>query len=135
MRRILSLVFVLGLASCANTSHKIASHDSHIHGKDCGHNMVKHGNHSDFLHDNEYHHQNDQNVVTFHGKVEMKKSNRKLANVTANHSNHVEHGQKCGHEFVTHGSGETAHLDYIVSDSGVLIYEDEHNHFHGEVGR
>lgn len=44
--------------STASTSKLEVKHEghSHLHGKNCGHKKVSHGDHSDYLHDGHYHH-------------------------------------------------------------------------------
>jgi len=39
----------------ATATHRISKNHNHRHGEDCGHKMVEHGDHKDFLHDGEYH--------------------------------------------------------------------------------
>jgi len=39
----------------ASTDHLTAKTHKHKHAKDCGHELVKHGDHEDYLHDGQYH--------------------------------------------------------------------------------
>jgi hypothetical protein len=39
----------------ASAEHLIASDHKHKHGKKCGHEVVKHGDHVEYLHDGQYH--------------------------------------------------------------------------------
>jgi len=43
-------------------SHTHEDH-SHVHGANCGHTAIKHGDHVDFLHDGHLHHQTQAGVV------------------------------------------------------------------------
>ncbi len=131
MKKILLIVPMLGFIACASKTNKIVEHTGHMHGQDCGHKMVKHGNHFDYIHGEEFHHQSQSKSISLHGMIEKKKA-RSLAHTDDSSSTHL-HGQKCGHEFVTHGEGELSHVDYIVPDGNDTFYEDEHGHFHGLV--
>jgi hypothetical protein len=55
-------------ASCTPT-HKCGGHDaSHVHGPDCGHPAVPHGDHVDYLVDGHLHHPHGDHC-DFHGAV------------------------------------------------------------------
>ena len=46
-------------------SHTHENH-THVHGAQCGHTAIKHGDHVDFLHDGHLHHQTSAGVVEEH---------------------------------------------------------------------
>lgn len=51
--------------------HSCAAHkQDHKHGKDCGHEAVPHGDHTDYLVDGHLHHQHDGHCDN-HGKVKV----------------------------------------------------------------
>lgn len=87
---------------------------AHIHGVNCGHIAVQHGNHVDFLHDGHLHHQTTAGFVEEH-TLDVNDTNP--ASCTSGHdcsghdAAHV-HGPNCGHEAVPHGD----HIDYLVDD-------------------
>ena len=57
-------------ADCTN-GHDCGAHDAkHVHGKDCGHDAVPHGDHVDYLVDGHLHHQHDGHCDN-HGQVEI----------------------------------------------------------------
>jgi hypothetical protein len=39
----------------ASADHAVAEEHTHKHGKKCGHKAVRHGDHTDYLHDGQYH--------------------------------------------------------------------------------
>lgn len=92
-------------------SNTHANHD-HVHGPDCEHTGVKHGEHVDYLHDGHLHHMNADGTVEEH-VVEVTDANPSAC--TPDHkcgghdASHV-HGPNCGHEAVPHGD----HVDYLV---------------------
>ena len=80
------------------TSHPIHSEHPHVHGPDCGHAAVPHGDHVDYIHDGCAHFEHeghwDECADSPH----------------AAHDDHAhEHGPDCGHEAVPHGD----HVDYV----------------------
>ncbi len=92
-------------------SHTHDNHD-HVHGANCGHTAVQHGDHVDYLHDGHLHHQGKDGVVTEHS-LDVTTNNPSAC--TSGHAckghdaSHV-HGPGCGHEAVPHGD----HVDYLV---------------------
>lgn len=57
-------------AACTS-GHQCSGHDAdHVHGPDCGHPMVPHGDHFDYLVDGHLHHQHDGHC-DHHGAVEL----------------------------------------------------------------
>ncbi len=78
-----------------------AGHD-HVHGPKCGHKAVKHGDHTDYIHDGHYHAQHDTHVDD-HGILKTS------TDACAQHAGHEhKHGAKCGHKSVKHDT----HVDY-----------------------
>lgn len=96
----------------SNTSGKPHAGHDHRHGADCGHTAVRHGDHTDYLHDGHLHHPKaggvEEHVIAVDGT--------NPADCTPDHAcashpaDHV-HGQGCGHEPVPHGD----HVDYLVA--------------------
>ena len=79
-----------------------AGHD-HVHGAKCGHKAVKHGDHTDYIHDGHYHAQH-ANHVDDHGILGSS------TDACAQHASHEhKHGPKCGHKSVKHDT----HVDYM----------------------
>lgn len=91
--------------------HKIHGNHSHVHGEDCGHTAIRHGDHIDYLHDGHLH--------SAHGdhfdEHALEVTSRNPSGCTPQHAcaghapGHV-HGNECGHEAVPHGD----HVDYLV---------------------
>ena len=93
-------------------AHTHANHN-HQHGPGCGHTGVKHGDHTDYLHDGHLHHA-DGGAVEEHN---LPVDGTNPATCTPSHScgGHAAghtHGPACGHEAVPHGD----HTDYLVGD-------------------
>ncbi len=105
-------------------------HHDHVHGPSCGHTGVVHGNHVDYLHDGQLHHQTDADQVEEH-LIEISATNPDQC--TAGHAcsghaaGHV-HGPGCGHEPVPHGD----HVDYLV-DGHLHHQHGDHCDDHGPV--
>ena len=92
--------------------HSHENHD-HAHGSGCGHTAIRHGDHTDFLHDGHLHHAEADGSVSEH-VVEVGPA--KPAACTpqhdgAGHAMGHKHGPDCGHEPVPHGD----HTDYLVN--------------------
>ena len=83
-----------------------ANHD-HIHGDNCGHTAIKHGDHIDYLHDGHLHHVHGDHVDEH--TLDVNEQNPDACNHGFNCGEHI-HGENCGHEAVPHGD----HIDYIV---------------------
>jgi hypothetical protein len=92
-------------------AHSHENHD-HEHGQNCGHTAIKHGDHTDYLHDGHLHHVSQAGVE----EHEIAVSAENPADCTPAHdcggheAGHV-HGDGCGHEAVPHGD----HVDYLVN--------------------
>lgn len=92
--------------SCA--THK--EHE-HKHGTDCGHQAVKHDDHTDYLHDGHLHHLHDDHVDE-HSLAEgaSNKTACTPEHQCTGHDDTHSHGPTCGHEAVPHAD----HVDYLV---------------------
>ncbi len=88
------------------STHPTHDHHEHIHGADCGHTAVLHGDHTDYLHDGHQHRMHD-------GHVDECENPGTCTNghACADHAADHIHGDGCGHEAVQHGD----HMDYLVS--------------------
>jgi hypothetical protein len=84
----------------------------HVHGPDCGHTAIKHGDHVDYLHDGHLHQQNDDRINEHQIEVSVKNPNKCTPehHCSGHESDHI-HGPNCGHEQVPHGD----HIDYLVN--------------------
>ncbi len=98
----------------SNSQHSCQKHQdhSHVHGPQCGHTAIKHGDHVDYLHDGHLHYPHGDHV----DEHQLEVSENNPAECTPNHqcSGHEDdhvHGPGCGHEAVPHGD----HIDYIVN--------------------
>lgn len=103
-------------------THK--DHD-HVHGENCGHTKIKHGDHYDFLHDGHMHHPHQDHVDEH--VLDVNETNPSDCNQTFNCADHV-HGPDCGHQAVPHGD----HVDYVV-DGRLHHQHNGHCDDHGPV--
>jgi hypothetical protein len=93
-------------------SHAAHPNHDHVHGADCGHLAVRHGDHVDYLHDGHLHHGHDGHV----DECVLEVGGANPADCTPSHScaghaqGHV-HASGCGHPAVPHGD----HVDYLVA--------------------
>ncbi len=94
-------------------SHSIHESHSHVHGENCGHRRIQHGDHFDYLHDGHLHaaHENHYDECV----LEVSDANPAVCAETACGCSHGD----CDHEAVPHGD----HVDYLVD--GLL------HHHHG----
>ncbi len=94
-----------------SSKHPIHPAHSHVHGPGCGHTPVRHGDHTDYLHDGHLHSPHGDHIDEH--TIEISAQNPDVC--TPNHAggahdaSHV-HGPGCGHEAVPHGD----HTDYLV---------------------
>jgi hypothetical protein len=108
--------------------HQHDAHD-HVHGKNCGHTAIAHGDHTDYLHDGHMHRAHEGH--TDECKIAVDAANPAACTpkhaCTEHAAGHV-HGEGCGHEAVPHGD----HKDYLVG--GHLHHpHGEHCDDHGRV--
>lgn len=91
-------------------AHVIHENHSHVHGPDCGHVSIQHGDHVGYLHDGHLHcaHEDhyDEHVIAV---SETNPDGCVPHDCTAHDAAHV-HGPDCGHPAVPHGD----HVDYLV---------------------
>ncbi|MEO6323467.1 MAG: hypothetical protein ABIT01_14935, partial [Thermoanaerobaculia bacterium] len=78
---------------------------SHQHGPDCGHKEVRHGDHSDYLHDGHLHAPHESHADEHRLEVDRRRPGSCAPIECAGH-----HGGECGHHAVPHGD----HMDYEV---------------------
>jgi hypothetical protein len=112
----------------SNTCSESKRHD-HNHNPGCGHTMVKHDGHIDFVHDGHLHHQNEDGTVEEHVlDVSAKNPAGCSSGNHLTHADHHVHGPDCGHEAIPHGD----HVDYIV-DGRLHHPHGDHCDDHGAV--
>lgn len=88
-----------------------AGHD-HSHGAGCGHQAVRHEDHTDYVHDSHLHHQHGEHVDEHALSVGATNPAQCTPEHTCgSHEGGHKHGSGCGHDAVPHGD----HVDYIVS--------------------
>ena len=106
------------------------THHDHVHGPDCEHTAVQHGDHIDYLHDGHLHHVRDDGQVEEH-TLDVSDANPSVCTPEHKCSGHGAehvHGPGCGHEPVPHGD----HVDYLVD--GHLHYpHGNHCDNHGQI--
>lgn len=90
--------------------------NGHQHGSDCGHTVVKHIDHLDYLHDGHLHHPVGPTGSTLVEDHFLEVSAENPERCTPDHGcgGHEvghKHGPSCGHEAVPHGD----HVDYLVN--------------------
>ncbi|MFO0663544.1 MAG: hypothetical protein U0174_06310 [Polyangiaceae bacterium] len=111
------------------SDHKTHENHSHVHGPNCGHKQVTHGDHVDFLHDGHLHHVHGDHVDEHALDVSAQNpSGCKHGHACASHDATHVHGPSCGHDAIAHGD----HTDYVVG--GHLHHaHDGHCDDHGPV--
>lgn len=120
-----ALCGVLGLwvgAGCAARAEdmtllNLRRHEAHEHqhGADCGHVAVRHGRHTDYLHDGHLHYVEGDAV--YEHAIEESDHNPDVCKPLKEHH---QHGPRCGHKTIPHGD----HMDFVV--------EGRLHHPHGE---
>lgn len=92
------------------TCNTHSSHD-HQHKEGCGHMSVKHGDHTDYLHDGHLHHVHGDHVDE-HSlcESECNTSSCTPGHASCSHDASHQHGSDCGHAAIPHGD----HVDYLV---------------------
>jgi hypothetical protein len=96
---------------------------AHVHGPDCGHRAVRHGDHSDYLHDGHLHAPHEG-----HADEHALDVDRRRPCVCAPIDCEDRHGAGCGHPSVPHGD----HVDFAV---GCMLHHPHGDHcdLHGKV--
>ncbi len=94
-------------------SHHHHDDHAHTHGPGCGHPAIRHGDHTDYLHDGHLHHACSHGAVEEH---ELEAGGGNPVDCTPDHAceGHAEghvHGAGCGHLAVPHAG----HVDYLVA--------------------
>lgn len=111
------------------SEHRVHDEHPHQHGPGCGHSIVTHEDHQDYLHDGHLHYLHDGHVDEHTLAIGVGNP----AECTPNHScvsydaSHI-HGTSCGHEAIPHGD----HVDYIV-DGHLHHPHENHCDDHGMV--
>jgi hypothetical protein len=92
--------------------HSTHLEHSHVHGPDCGHKALQHGDHVDYLHDGHLHHARGNDVDEC--EISIGKENPDACTPSHQCSGHAQahvHGPDCGHDAIPHGN----HVDYLVA--------------------
>ncbi|MCP3100800.1 hypothetical protein LZ198_18170 [Myxococcus sp. K15C18031901] len=108
----------------AHTTH---TNHEHVHGGNCGHTPVKHGDHVDYMHEGHLHH--SHNGHTDECTIAVDATNPSRCTPSHQCSGHAQghtHGPDCGHEGVPHGD----HVDYLV-EGHLHHVHDSHCDDHG----
>jgi hypothetical protein len=92
------------------TNHPKHDDHDHVHGPNCGHEAIKHGDHTDYLHDGHLHRDHDGHVDECAIAVDTKNPAACTPGHAAEHAKDHVHGPTCGHAAVPHGD----HTDYVV---------------------
>lgn len=108
--------------ACSNTS----SHPDHAHGPNCGHTAIRHGNHTDYIHDGHLHHAHEDHYDEH--TIEVSEDNPDGCMPTTHACGDHTHGPNCGHEAISHGD----HTDYLV-DGQLHHVHDGHCDGHGAI--
>jgi len=90
--------------------HRHEDHE-HIHGPDCGHRAILHGDHTDYLHAGHLHHNHEDHIDEH--VLSVCSTNPEActpSHACGGHASGHTHGPSCGHEAVPHGD----HVDYLV---------------------
>lgn len=93
-------------------SCKVHNEHDHKHGEGCGHQAIKHEDHTDYLHDGHMHHVHEDHVDDH--SVSVGAANAAActpAHDCSSHDKGHKHGADCGHTGVPHGD----HVDYVVA--------------------
>ncbi len=91
--------------------HKTHEAHKHVHQSGCGHKSIRHGDHSDYLHDGHLHHVHGDHVDECSLAVDTSNPAQCTpAHSCSGHNKGHAHGSSCGHEAVPHGD----HTDYLV---------------------
>lgn len=95
------------------TDHQKHDDHDHVHGADCGHTPIFHGDHTDYLHDGHLHRAHgahtDECAIAVDAANPAACTPAHAEACTEHAAGHV-HGAGCGHEAVPHGD----HMDFLV---------------------
>ncbi|MBK1643782.1 hypothetical protein CKO25_03730 [Thiocapsa imhoffii] len=107
------------------------NHD-HVHGPECGHLAIRHGDHVDYLHDGHLHHPHSVDGVTHYDEhrleVDAQHPDGCQSKMTRCQEDGHVHGPGCGHAAIPHGD----HVDYLV-DGRLHHHHGDHCDDHGPV--
>jgi hypothetical protein len=95
------------------SGHKPHQSELHTHGPDCGHAVIEHRGHQDYVNDGRLDHV--QGGETQAHSIEVTAKNPAActpSHACGAHASEHKHGPSCGHSPVPHGD----HLDYVVKD-------------------
>jgi len=93
--------------------HKTHAEHAHVHGPNCGHTALRHGDHVDYLHDGHLHHSHENHIDECEVPISTSNPNACTpAHQCAAHAQTHVHGANCGHDAIPHGD----HVDYVVGD-------------------
>jgi len=93
------------------SQHHTHENHTHTHGPGCGHTAVKHGDHTDYLHDGHLHSVHGDHVDECSLPVGGANPGACTPQHACNkHEATHKHGPGCGHEAVPHGD----HTDFLV---------------------
>ncbi len=107
---------------------KVHEEHKHEHGPSCGHQAVKHDDHTDYVHDGHLHHSHEGHVDEHSLSESSNKTQCTPAHDCATHEKAHKHGSACGHEAIPHSD----HVDYVVA--GHLHHPcEDHCDDHGKV--
>ncbi|MBI3967761.1 MAG: hypothetical protein HY329_19145 [Chloroflexi bacterium] len=111
------------------STHQLHPDHPHLHGPGCGHPVIQHGDHTDYLHDGHLHHIHEEHVDEH--RLEVTDVNP--AGCTPDHRCRAyrhghTHGPDCDHPAVPHGD----HTDYFV-DGHLHCPHGDHCDDHGPV--
>ena len=91
--------------------HQTHAEHQHTHGSSCGHSMIRHGDHHDYMHDGHLHRVHEDHVDEC--TLEVGADNPAActpSHACSEHETSHTHATGCGHEAVPHGD----HVDYLV---------------------
>ncbi|MBX3472588.1 MAG: hypothetical protein KF878_37530 [Planctomycetes bacterium] len=112
--------------------HHVHDKHEHQHGQNCGHVAVKHGDHTDYLHDGHLHRPHEGHVDECVVDVgQGNPSDCTPQHACGKHDASHSHGKGCGHEAVPHGD----HTDYLVDGHLHHPHGGKHCDDHGKLAR
>lgn len=122
----LLFVFVAGSSSAfAAVKGEHKSHEAHKHGENCGHAVVKHNDHVDYMHDGHFHNTAASGKVVEHNLRVASSKDHVKAPAEMGHT----HGVNCGHERIQHGD----HSDYVVDGHVHHVHGDHCDQYSTEI--
>jgi hypothetical protein len=93
-------------------THQTHEGHGHSHGAGCGHTAVRHGDHTDYVHDGHLHRSHADHVDECALPADVDHpTDCTPSHACGKHASGHAHGPDCGHEALPHAD----HTDYIVS--------------------